>query len=104
MERGQEDHLLLGSEEGMSPLIHLYAPDQTWAQLGQLVSIQVQAAPLLHILDLLGAEDSQGWWFQQGPAHDPGWPCSVKQLWKTAEQCETSLLLRSSGQMWESFN
>lgn len=53
MERGQGDHLLLGSEEEMSPLIHLYTPDQTWAQFGQLASIPVQAAPLLHILDLL---------------------------------------------------
>lgn len=74
MERGQGDHLLLGSEEEMSPLIHLYTPDQTWAQFGQLASIPVQAAPLLHILDLLRAGDPQGHWLQQGPAQDQGWP------------------------------
>lgn len=63
-----------GTEEGMSPLIHLYPSTETWAQFGQLVSIPLQAAPLLHILDLLRAGDPQGWWFQQGPAHGQGWP------------------------------
>lgn len=102
MERRQGEHLLLGSKEGMSPLIHLYPPTETWAQFGQLVSIPVQAAPALHILDFLRARDPQGWWLQQGPVLDQGWPCSVKQLWKTAEKCQMSLLLWSD--VGKSFN
>lgn len=75
---GKGDGARLGSEEATSPWLHLYPPDETWAQSLQLPSIPVQAAPLLHILEVaLGAGDPQGWWLQQGPAHDRGQLCKA---------------------------
>lgn len=98
MEGGQGDGARLGSEEATSPWLHLYPPDETWAQSVQLPSIPVQAAPSFIFWKWLlepGIPRAGGYsrdWHMIGTS-------SVKQLWKFAEKCETSELLRLFGQL-----